>query len=149
MEKFSPLREVPTPFLLITPEAGSGAQRKAPSPTPGHQLSSATPGLWGGQCSHPVPQPGQAALGPLPSLSLLPLPATHTPAQMGLLFTVVMCLGAIDCAGVVCFLGYDWWKPRSVYSMHCDFCQGVTENGLRPWRDGVDAYKKIRLFKEV
>ena len=84
MEKFSPLQEVPTPFLLITPEAGSGAQGKAPSPTPSRQLSSATPGLWAGQCSHPVPQLGQAALGPLPSPSLLPLPATHTPAQMGL-----------------------------------------------------------------
>lgn len=62
------------------------------------------------------------------------------------MFIVVMCLGAIDRAGVVCFLGYDWRKPGSVYSTHCDFGQEVTENGLRPQRDGVDACKKIRLF---
>lgn len=122
-----------------------GARGRHPA-HPGRQLSSATPGLWAGRCSHPIPQPGQAALGPLPSPELLPLPATHTPAQMGLLFTVVMCLGAIDCIGVVCFHGYDWWKPGTVYSMHCDFGQGVTENGLRLRRDGVDMPARKSVF---
>lgn len=72
-------------------------------------------------------------------------PHTHLP-RWDFLFTVVMCLGAIDCIRVVCFLGYDWWKPGSLYPMHCGFGQGVTENGLRPQRDGVDACKKISPF---
>ena len=144
MEKLSPLREVPTPssVLLITPEAGSGVQGKAPSPTPGHQLSSGAPGLYAGQCPHWASFLGTFTIAePTPSAS-----HTHTCPGGTFLFIVVMCLGAIDRAGAVCFLGYDWWKPGTVYSTHCDFGQEVTKNGLRPQRDGVDTCKKIRVF---
>lgn len=53
------------------------AQWKEPSLTPACQLPAGAPGLCAGQCPCPVPQLGQASSEPLPSLSPLPLPATH------------------------------------------------------------------------